>query len=456
MPAEKYHKAYLEEQFPVALQEHLRADGLDPTHLPTYDYLNAKGFETRGLSQAIQRHFGAEMTLHQFLRQHGFGHQVEGKWPTTHEETINHLNGYRASRRERNDDAADTISTMESGMRAALRAMQELHDVDNLLLFARYETEVERQARNKKIEAVLDKFKADLSDGAFENYTRYLKDFYEYAKPRTRIDHNPVTEVEGQYNSDATPESDPDPPTDDQIRTLWETLKQLPDRRDLTEDVENLATRHGLREWQVFMMALLTLGVGVGPRSREYIRDDCREHWILDDDPYIEFPVRKNLPGEVPVLARPEFLAAFRDYMEETRDDWNGKPFPNPNTESGSRSANTLNNWLDSLCVEAGVRCEDGSTLTMQNLRQCWHTQYHKVLRKNKVQLKLVADEAGTQNEKHVEVSYRSDKEEREMIRALATRDFDDLLPLDELPDVMSTVLNQAQYMDTQTELDEF
>jgi hypothetical protein len=92
----------------------------------------------------------------------------------------------------------------------------------------------------------------------------------------------------------------------------------------------------------------------------------------------------------------------------------------------------------------------------MQNLRQCWHTQYHKVLRKNKVQLKLVADEAGTQNEKHVEASYRSDKEEREMIRALATRNFDDLLSLDELPDVMSTVLDQAQYIDTQTELDEF
>lgn len=456
MPAEKYHKAYLEEQFPVTLQEHLRADGLDPTHLPTYEYLNTKGFETRGLSQAIQRHFGAEMTLHQFLRQHGFGHQGDGDWPTTHEETINHLNGYRASRRERNDDADDTISTMETAMREALRVLQDLHGTDNLLLFARYETEAERQDRNEKILAVLDTFKADKSGGAAENYTRYLRDFYEYADALTRIDHNPVMEVEGQYDFDTTSDTDPDPPTDDQIQTLWETLKQLPDRRNLTERVENLATRHGLREWQVFMMTLLTLGVGVGPRSREYIRTNCREDWILDDDPYIEFPVRKNLPGEVPVLARPEFLAAFRDYMEETRDDWNGKPFPNPDAESGSRSANTLNNWLEALCEEAGVRLEDGSYPTMQNLRQVWHNQYHEVLRKNKVQLKLVADEAGTQNEKHIEVSYRTDEEERETIRSLATRDFENLLPLDELPDVMSTVLNQAQYMDTQTELDEF
>lgn len=201
------------------------------------------------------------------------------------------------------------------------------------------------------------------------------------------------------------------------------------------------------------MLVLLTLGVGVGPRSRDYIRTNCREHWSLDDDPHIEFPVRKNLPGDVPVLTHPEFLAAFLDYMEVTRENWNGKPFPNPDTESGSRSVNALNNWLAALSEEAEIRLDDGSYPTMQNLRQTWHTQYHKVLRKNKVQLKLVADEAGTQNEKHVEVSHRPDEEERETIRALATRDFQDLLPLDDLSDVMSNVLDQAQYVDTQTQL---
>lgn len=455
MPTEKYHKTYLKNELPIEIKEHLRADELDPTHLPSYKYLNAKGFEPRGLSQAIQRHFGSDMTLHRYLRRHGFGHQGDGEWPTTHNETINHLNGYRESRRERNDDADATISTMESAMREVLRAIKELHDTDNLLWFARYETESERQAQNEKIEAVLDKIKADKSGGAAANYTRYLKHFYEYAKPRTRIDQNPVMEVEGQYDFDTSADTDPNPPTEDQIRTLWETLKQLPDRRNLTEPVENLATRHGLGEWQVFMMILLVLGVGVGPRARDYIRTNCKEHWVLDDDPYIDFRVRKNQPGEVPILARPELLAAFIEYMCEARDNWNGKPFPN-DTESGSRSANTLNNWLEALCIEAGVRCEDGSSITLQNLRQFWHTEYHKVLRQNEVQLRLVADEAGTQNERHVKVSYRSKKEEREMIRSLATRHFDDLLPLSELPDKMSAVLDQTQYIDTQTELDNF
>lgn len=186
------------------------------------------------------------MTLHRFLQQRGFGHQDDDEWPSTHEETINLLNGYRDSRSERNDDADDTLSTMESAMRTVLRAMQDLHEIENLLFFARYDTETERQDRNVKMEAMLDKLKAEISGGAAENYTRYLKDFYEYAKPRTRIDQNPVVEVEGQYDFDTTPDTDPEPLTDDQIRTLWKTLKLLPDRRDLTAPVENLATRHGL------------------------------------------------------------------------------------------------------------------------------------------------------------------------------------------------------------------
>jgi len=456
MPAEKYHKAYLENQFPIELREHLQADNLDPTRLPSYDYLNAKGFETRGLSAAVKRYFGEEMTLHEFLRQQGFGHQDDGDWPTTHNETIQHLNGYRESRRNRNEDREATISTLESAMREVLRIVQDKYGTDNLLRFARYEAEEERYRQNEQVEAVLDELKSNKSDGAAKNYIRYFKKFYGYAAPRTRIDQNPVKQVEGQYDFDTRPERDSQPLTDEQVRKLWETLKQLPDRQELSDAVANLTSRHGLREWQVLMMVLLTLGVGVGPRSKEYIRTDCSEHWVFEDDTYIEFPRRKNLPGQVPILVNPEFLEAFRDYMETTRSDWNGKPFPSPNTDSGSRSKSTLNNWLEALCNEAGIRLDDGSFPTLQNLRQTWHNQYHEVLRKNNVQLQLVADEAGTQDENQVKISYRTDEEERRTIRELARRDFGELLPLDELPEVMSDTLDEAEYIDKQTSLVDF
>lgn len=456
MPAEKYHKAYLEEQLAVEIREHLREDNLDPTRLPSYEYLNAKGLETRGLSKAVQRHYGEDMTLHQFLRQQGFGYAENGDWPTTHEETIKHLNGYRQSRRERNNDADTTLSTLDSALREILRTVQDVHTTDNLLEFARYDTETERQRCNTQIEEVIDILTETLSDPAAQNYIRYLREFYEYLKPRTRIDHNPVKQVDWQYDFDSSTNSDVQPLTTSQTTTLWQTLKQLPHRHDLTASVNNLAERHGLHKWQVFMMTLLVLGIGVGLRTSEYIRTNCREDWVLADNPHIEVPDRKNLPGEVPILVGAEFLEAFCDYMEITREDWNGKPFPSPQTASGSRSGNTLNNWFAALCEEADVRLSDGSHPTLQNLRQTWHERYQDVLVQHNVHAKLVADEAGTQNEDIVKHNYRTDAQERRTIRTLAAQDFEDALPIDGLPDEMSDVVDESDYYGTQATLDEY
>lgn len=456
MPGEKYHKTYLEEQLPVELREQLRFDNLDPTHLPTYEYLNSKGFETRGLNQAVKRHYGAEMTLHKFLKDHGFGYRGDEEWPTTHPKTLGLLNGYRDSRKNRNGDRDPTVATMESAMRGVLHTIQDLHGTTNLLHFARYEAADEKYEVNEQVEEVIDTIKSEKSDGAAENYIRYWKDFYEYAAVRTRIDHNPVMEVEGQYSFDYNPQKDRQPVADEQIRTLWETLKHLPDREQLSDPVMNLADRHGLQDWQVMMMTLLVLGIGVGPRASDIIRSNCREHWVLDEKPYIKFPVRKNLPGQVPVLTHPEFLQAYIDYMEATRANWNGKPFPSNESGTGSRSAKTLNNWLKALCIEANVELDDGSYPSLQNLRQTWHNQYLEVLRVNQVRLQLVADEQGTRDEDQIDISYRTTEEERESIRSLASRKFEELLPLSELPAIMANTLNESQYYDKQTDLDEF
>ena len=457
MPAEKYSRTYLEERFPAELQEHLRDDNLPPTRLPSYEYLNAKGFQTRGLAKAIKRHFSDEETLNSFLRKHGFGAGSDGDWPTTDAETIKLLNGFRDSRRERNGDAASTLATMESAMRTVLRRAQDLHGNESLLVYARYMDEAERQTRNEQIEEILDTLKQAKSDGRAENYTRYLRYFYEYCEPRTRIDHNPVKQVEHQYRFDTTPTEEIPEITDEQITAIWETLRQLPHRENLTDPVANLVERHGLTDWQVQVMGLTTLGNGVGPRSQEYGRMDCESHWHLDtDDPFIEFPVRKNLPGEVPILVHPEFLEAYRDYMDRGREDWNGKPFPSSNAESGARSPKTLNNWLEAICEEAGVRLDDGTYPTLQNLRQRWMNKYLEVLRDLDVHVELVADEAGTENEEHVAISYRSSEEERKTIRSLVRDVFEAPLELDELPEGMYDVIEKGEYVGTQLEFSDF
>jgi len=456
MPREKYHKSYLEEQLPVEIREHLREDNLPPTRLPTYEYLNTKGFETRGLAKAIKRHFGEGETLDGFLKGHGFGVGGTNEWGTDDAETIRHLNGYRHSRRTRRDYAEPTIQTLESALREVIKTAQSLHQNDDLMIYARYKDEDEKYERNCQVEEILDTIKRENSDGAAKNYLRYFRGFYEYCSSRTRIDQNPVSQVEGQYRFDTTPNSEPQEISDEQARTIWETLKQLPERRELTDPVKNLVERYGLGEWQVQAMALIGLGVGAGPRSSEYVRMDCVEHWHFGDDPYIEFPIRKNLPGEVPIMAAPDFLKAYQAYLERKYEDWSGKPFPSDQSRSSSRTTNTLNNWLKAICKEANVRLDDGSLPTLQNLRQKWMNMYIRALRENGVHVEIVADEAGTKNERHVKVSYQTTEEERKAIRDLARGAFDGVFDLEELPEEMYTVLEKGEFVETQTDLSNF
>jgi hypothetical protein len=141
------------------------------------------------------------------------------------------------------------------------------------------------------------------------------------------------------------------------------------------------------------MMALLVFGFGVGPRTKDLVRSQCRDQWVFGNKPYIKFPLWKNPPTEVTILAHPEFLTAYVAYMNQTRTDWNGKPFPSTESASGSVTGRTLNNWLEALCIEAGMQYDDGSYPTIQNVRQTWHNQYLKALRTHKVQVKLVAEE---------------------------------------------------------------
>ena len=444
MPAEKYTEAYLTEQLPAEIKEQLRADGLSPARRPSYEYLNAKGFSTRGLNKAVQRHFGEEMTLHEHLVELGFGVRLDDEWPTQHPETLSLLNGFRESRRDRKKNSGETIETIESALRKVLRISQRLHNTDNLLLYARFDSEQEKFKRNKQIEAILDEIHEELSGGAAGNYTRYFGKFYEYVSLRTPTDYNPVAAVDHQYSHEYT-SRDVQRLTDEQQRALWRTVQQLPERKSLCKDVDGLVKRHGLERWRVYMMLLLLLGLSVGPRSKEYVRMDCRNHWHTGDDAYIEFPIRKNQPGEVPVLTHPDFLKAYREFMEVVEDDWNGKPFPSDTSASGSVTPATLNNWLRALCKEAGLQLEDGDYPTLQNLRQSWHSAYKEVLRNNKVQLKIVAEEAGTEDEDQVDASYTPTEEERKTIRELACEDFQDNLPLDELPDIMADALDEVR-----------
>jgi integrase len=435
MPDEKYDKKALEQQIPKKLREQLRADGLPPTELPTYEYLKTTKYHPRGLSKAIKRHYGDDTTLHDYLRDHGFGKEINESWPTTHAKTIELLNEFRDSRKDRRDDAENTVSTIESGMRKVLTISDDLHGTDDLLSYARYDTEKERQQNHYQLYAICDEMNETLSDGCIDNYMRYFREFYNFAATIADVTENPVKKIEGQYDFDTEPESEVIVPTDEELRAVWDTLKRLPEQDEFSDSVQNLIEKHGLELWRIMTMALLLLGVGTGPRSGECESMDCEEHWHLGEKPYIMFPERKNQSGSVPILSHHKFFEKYRHYLESLFEHWNKKPFPSGTSECGSRRATTLNNWLEALWIEADIRLSNGEYPTIQNLRQKWHNKYLEVQRKREDHFELVADERDKKDTEHIKSNYESTKEKREAIRQLVKFDLENIFPLSELPE---------------------
>jgi hypothetical protein len=437
MPAEKYHKKALEEQIPSKLREQLRADGLSPNRLPTYEYLETTKYHPRGLSKAIKRHYGEDVTLHDYLREHGFGIEVNETWPTSHPKTIETLNGFKESRVKRNGDSEATIETLKPALRKVLNISQDLHETDNLLSYAQYDTEQGRQQNNRQILAILDELQEDLSDGAAANYIRYFRFFYEYAAIVAKVDMNPIDTVEGEYDLNPDSNSEAVEPSDEELESVWKKLKTLPEQDEFCDRVEHLIEIYGLEQWRIMMMALVLLGVGLGPRSGECEKMNCKKHWHLDQEPYIEFPDRKNQPGEVPIVSHDEFFKQYCCYLDSLIEDWNGRPFPSENSESGSRTATTLNNWLEALWIETGVRLPNGEYPTLQNLREKWHNEYLKVQRIREQHYEVVADERDKKDTEHIRSAYESRREKRETIRQLIRIDLEDMFPLSELPSEM-------------------
>lgn len=456
MPSEKYTEAYLTERFPVEVRETLRADDLNPTHLPSYEYLNANGFGTRGLNKALERHFEDGRTVHDHLRKHGFDVPHTGEWPCEHDETVRHLDLFVKSRRKRYESPEKSIDTLKSALRKILRISQKVNKTDDLISYGRETDSMSKFERNEQMRAILDHLKDIQDDRTARSYTGYLSDFYDVVASNTDLDFNPVQNVRDEYRF-ITRSSDPQPLDDDQIEQLWDTLLRLgqspaPKQRASCKSVRDLLTRHGT-DWIIQMMVLIVVGVGIGLRPGECARLHTDQHLKLDDDPHVTFDQRKNLPGTVPILTRCDFIEAYIEYMEATQDSWNRYLFLSTDSESGHRVPETLNNWLEAICRESDVRLDDGSYPTLQNLRQTWHTKYKHTLQKHRVQMQLVADEAGTETSDIVDESYVPDIEDAKTIREFARKDFDDVLPLTEgIPDFM----RPDKSSDQQRELDSF
>jgi integrase len=289
----------------------------------------------------------------------------------------------------------------------------------------------------------------DLDDSTMCNYPVYFSDYYDIVKNKLVINQNPVEAALDEFDWYRS-NSDPMPLTEEQLTDIWNTLESL----------ENCPVQgYDLDNWCLWMKMLIVFLIAVGPRSNEVVNLDVETQMKFDDDPRVVFTQRKNLrrnegPEEVPIMMGIEFLRAYQDYISMV--DHNGKLVPSPESESGSRSANTLNNWLKRLCKKANVRLEDGTLPTMKNFRQTWTTLYKKTIHENREQIKFVSGEKGTKNHQVDEDHYLREVSNRRELRELGRKHFENLLNIESIPNLLEEKLDEQEYYERQTRFYDF
>lgn len=448
MSRNRIDKKTLEEQLPAVLREQLRRDGLPQDHLPSWEYITTHTrYSAEGLNNKCERIYGK--TLHEFLRDQGFGARSNGKWPTDDDRTVQSLEYYIQSLEENQGFAETTIGSVKTTINKVYEAIHE-EDLDiEILDIGYYESEEERTTNIQYAKKIIEYLDEQSSDGTMQNYTEYFSRYYRIVKNQYRININPVEEALDEFQWYRS-RGDPTPVTKTQLRDLWNTLDGLD---------ECPVRGYDLEQWRLWMKALLVFMVAVGPRSKEIERIDVTEQLEFGDDPHVHFVVRKNLrPGEgpekVPIMTGAGFLEAYVDYIDAKGE--NGKLVPSPQSESGCRTPSTLNNWIEALSKAAGVRVADGGVPTIQNFRQLWKNLYKQALQENRKQIKIVAEEGGTETPEVDEQSYISTEKNRRHIRELGRKYFDRILEIDELPDLVSEVVDQEEYISRQTTISKY
>jgi len=143
MTRERIGKKTLEEQLPAILREQFRKDGFPKDHLPTWEYTTANTrYSAEGLNNKCNELYN--QTLHEFLREQGFGIRSNGKWPTDDEETIRSLEYFITSLEEKRGWDEKTIDSVRSVINKVYEAIREEELNIELVDIGYYSTENQR------------------------------------------------------------------------------------------------------------------------------------------------------------------------------------------------------------------------------------------------------------------------------------------------------------------------
>jgi site-specific recombinase XerD len=373
------------------------ADGFDPERTkPTHEWLRENDF--RPLLYALREYH--DRTFDEFWTDDvGLTPDDGGSgWATSHERTVEALESFLDSRRERKGLAESSIETLRYRLNRYVRAYGAENETGDLL------SPVVRGGDVPAYEAVdacwsaFDRLHAELDGGQTKRRIHLaVSNWYDHLVRRKWAAVNPADGLDDEFDWSHATDDDADTPClgSDHVRGLYDAAADLEER--------------------LLILALCAWGL----RPSEVARLHA-EQFALDvpdgDVPYIEFQNRKNGPGEVSLLyGRDELEERF---ARESGAEWDGYLFPSPHASRSHISRWTVWKRFDRLADRAGLPEEiDGVSPAPKMGRRFWYDVYASSLDVVLGSLDEIAAEQGSSSAEVVLKNYLSETRARELRR---------------------------------------
>jgi site-specific recombinase XerD len=378
----------------------LKASGKDPQReRPTHEWLRANGL--RPLLYALRANH--DRTFAQFWSEDlGLeGEDSEYEWATGDERTVEALESFLASRRDRKGLAESSIETLRYRLNRYVRAYRDENGTDDLVTPVARDSDVPAYKAVDGCWAAFDRIHEDLDGGQTKRRIHLaVSNWYAHLVRRKWAAVNPADGLDDEFD--------------------WSTASSGADDGDTpclsSAHVSALYGAAEDEEERLLVLALCAWGLRPNEVARLHARQFVLD--VPDDDvPYIEFRERKNGPGEVSILYGREELMT-RIAAESEHDSWNGYLFPSPHASRDHISRWTVWNRFTNLAERAGLPDEiDGVSTAPKMGRRFWYDAYSSSLDVVLGSLDEIAAEQGSSSAEVVLHNYLSDARARQLRR---------------------------------------
>jgi len=363
---------------------------------PTHRWLREHGL--RPMLYALRAHHGR--TFSEFWATDLGLEPVETgpDWATDDTRTVDALESFLASRRERKGLAPSSIETLRYRLDRYVRAYRDENGTGDLLTPVARDSDVPAYEAVDACWAAFDRLHADLDGGQTKRRIHLVvSNWYAHLVRRKWAAVNPADGLDDEFDWSTAADGDEDTPclSSEHVRALYRAADG-PDR--------------------LLVLALCAWGL----RPNEVARLHARQ-FVLDvpdgNVPYIAFRERKNGPGEVSLLygrgALEDRLAAGVD-----EGDWSGHLFPSPHASRSHISRWTVWNRFSALADRAGLPAEiDGVSPSPKLGRRFWYDAYSASLDVVLGSLDEIAAEQGSASADVVLRNYLSESRARRLRR---------------------------------------